>query len=94
MQKIVNGYLYDTDAAEIVASDRYWDGHNWERNGRNTYICRTPGGRFFLYVHTLWESERDVLEPISQDLAMEIYERLPEHEISYADAFGEEPHEA
>jgi len=36
MRQVVNGKVYDTEKARLVASDRYWDGSNWERHGRNT----------------------------------------------------------
>ena len=35
MEQIVNGLKYDTDAAARVASNEYWDGHNWDRDGRD-----------------------------------------------------------
>ncbi|MDR9817698.1 MAG: hypothetical protein RJR34_13230 [Candidatus Methanoculleus thermohydrogenotrophicum] len=67
MQQIVNGLNYDTEKADLVASDRWWDGHNFERNGRNTYLYRTKAGRFFLHHTTLWQGERDRIEPMSPD---------------------------
>ena len=67
-----------------------WD----ERHGRNTYLYRTKAGRFFLHHTTLWQGERDHIEPVSPDEARQYYEDLPEHKMSYAEAFGEEPEEA
>ena len=29
MKEIVNGKMYDTETAKEVASDKYWDGHNY-----------------------------------------------------------------
>ena len=49
MKQIVNGLQYDTEAAALVASDRWWDGHNWDRDGRNTYLYRTKAGRVELF---------------------------------------------
>ena len=94
MKQIVNGLQYDTEAAALVASDRWWDGHNFERNGRNTYLYRTKAGRFFLHHTTLWQGERDHIEPVSPDEARQYYEDLPEHEMTYEEAFGEEPEDA
>ena len=94
MQQIINGLKYDTETAGRVASDRYWDGHNFERSGRNTYLYKTPNGRFFLYRSTLWTNERDHIEPVSPDEARQYYEDLPEHEMTYAEAFGDEAPEA
>jgi len=41
VRQIVDGKVYDTEKAELVAHDRYWDGHNWDRRGRNTYLYKT-----------------------------------------------------
>jgi len=35
---VIGGKLYDTEKAQVVASDRYWDGSNWERHGRSTLL--------------------------------------------------------
>jgi len=94
MQQIINGLKYDTETADRVASDRYWDGNNFERSGRNTYLFKTPNGRFFLHHTTLWANERDHIEPVSADEARQYYEDLPEHDMPYAEAFGEEPEDA
>jgi hypothetical protein len=94
MRQIVNGKLYDTEKAQLVAHDRYWDGSNWERHGRNTYLYKTAKGSFFLYHTTLWQGERDYIEPVSKEEAKAYYEQLPEHEMEYEEAFGEPPEEA
>ena len=94
MEQIVDGLRYDTETATKVAHDRYFDGSNWERHGRNTYLYKTPNGRFFLHHTTLWQGERDRIEPVGLEEAKQYYEDLPEHEMSYAEAFGEEPEDA
>ena len=94
MEQIINGLKYDTEAAALVASDRWWDGNNYERNGRNTYLYRTKAGRFFLHHTTLWQGERDHIEPVSPDEARQYYEDLREYTMTYEEAFGEEPEEA
>jgi hypothetical protein len=94
MKQIVDGLRYDTETADKVAHDHYWDGSNWERHGRNTYLYRTKNSRFFLLRTTMWQGERDYIEPVEDLAARFYYEQLPEHEMSYADAFGEEPREA
>lgn len=94
MQQIVNGLKYDTETAALVASDRFWDGRNYERSGRNTYLYQTKAGRFFLYHTTQWVNERDHIEPVSPEEARQYFEDLPEHKMDYAEAFGEEPEEA
>ena len=86
--KIINQKRYSTLTAKLIASDAYWDGHNWERQGRNTYLYRTKKGSYFLVRQTRWQGERDVLEPISQDEACSLYEgNLITHEVSYEAAF-------
>lgn len=94
MERIIDGLRYDTDSATLVAHDRFFDGSNWERRGRNTYLYKTKNGRWFTLVTTLWQGERDAIEAIEEDEARDLYERLPEHEVSYVGAFGEEPEEA
>ena len=88
MQRIIDGIRYDTEKATLIAHDRYWDGHNFERHGRNTYLYRTPNGRYFVHKMTLWQGERDTIEPVDADEARRLYERvLPEHEVEYEEAF-------
>ncbi len=86
--KIINKKRYSVQTAVLIASDAYWDGHNFERHGRNTFLYRTPNGNYFTVNLTCWQGERDTLTPISQDEAIDLYESsLSEHEISYAEAF-------
>ena len=94
MKQVVDGRLYDTEKADLVASDRYWDGSNFERSGRNTYLYKTAKGNFFLHHTTQWQGERESIEPVSIEEAKEYFERLPEHELEYEAAFGEQPEEA
>ena len=86
--KIVNRKKYSTATAELIASDGYWDGHNFERSGRNTFLYRTPKGAFFTVHLTQWQGEADSLTPISEGDAIALYEgALSEHEIDYLAAF-------
>ena len=94
MEQIINGLKYDTKAAVLLASDRWWDGHNWDRDGRNTYLYRTKACRFFLHRTSNWQGERDHIEPVGLEEAKQYYEELTEHEMSYEEAFGVEPEEA
>ena len=87
MSKIVNGKRYSAKTATVIASNEYWDGHNNVRNGRNTYLLRTPNGNYFTAMVSMWEDERSGLEPLSEDEAIGLYEELPEHECEYEDAF-------
>jgi len=94
MKQIIDGKQYDTKKADLVASDRFWDGRNFERNGRNTYLYKTSKGNFFVYYTTQWQGERDDIEPLTVEQAKDLYEDLPEQEMDYKTAFGEEPEEA
>ena len=94
IQQIVNGKSYDTETASLVASDEYWDGHNWERHGRNTHLYKTKKGAFFIAISTMWQGELDHIQPITLEEAKEQYEQLQEHILSYGETFGEDPEEA
>ncbi len=74
--QIVNGKKYRTETASVVADDVYWDGHNFERSDRNTWLLKTPQGAFFLQHQTCWQGERDSIEPVTLEQAKEWYERL------------------
>lgn len=88
MTRIVNRKKYSTETATLIASDEYWDGSNWERSGRNTFLYRTPGGEYFTVNLTQWQGERDTLEPITQDEAIHLFENeLSEHLVNYSEAF-------
>lgn len=88
MTRIVDRRRYSTATATLLAGDDYWDGHNWERHGRNTFLYRTPAGRYFVVGLTQWQGEQDVLRPVSLDEAIELFEgQLTEHRVEYADAF-------
>ena len=43
---------------------------------------------------TMWQGERDSIEPVSVEEAKGYYEQLPEQELDFAEAFGVEPEEA
>jgi len=88
MVRIVERKRYDTETAKLLAHDVYWDGHNMERHGRNTWLLRTPRGAYFTVTRSMWQGESDTLTPVSQDEAIELYEgALREHEVAYAEAF-------
>lgn len=91
MQQIIDSKVYDTDTATLITSDRYWDGSNWERHGRNTYLYKTPNGRFFAHHTTCWQGERDHIEPLTLEDAKRLYEQLPEYALDFEAAFGEKP---
>ena len=81
------GPAYDTSTAQLIAGDDYWDGNNWERHGRNTFLFRTPKGSYFAQHLTQWQGERDTLEPLTQDEAVSLFEELGEKRVSFQEAF-------
>ncbi|HHY39477.1 MAG TPA: hypothetical protein GX507_11235 [Clostridia bacterium] len=87
MNAVIGGKRYKTETATLLASDAYWDGHNWERHGRNTFLFKTPRGNYFVQHQTCWQGERDTLEPLSQEEAIRLYEDLPEKEVPFEEAF-------
>ena len=87
-ERIIGRKRYSVETAELIADDCYWDGHNFERRGRQTWLYRTPKGAFFTVTRTQWQGEQNTLSPISEDEAIGLFEgRLTEHRVDYADAF-------
>lgn len=84
---VIGGRRYRVSTATLIASDEYWDGHNWERRGTNTFLYRTPKGGYFTAFLTMWEGARDSLEPISEAEARNLWDALPEKHCSFETAF-------
>ncbi len=97
MKAVIGRIKYDTEKAVLIASNRYWDGSNWIRYGRNIYLWRSPNGRYFSTNITisgylpmpisLWEGERNTLIPLSLEEAIRLYEELPKKEMEFEEAF-------
>jgi len=88
MTRIIDRKRYSTDTATLIASDAYWDGHNFERHGRNRFLYRTPKSAYFLVTLTQWQGEQDSLGPLTLTEALELYEGpLSEHETTFEAAF-------
>ena len=86
--RILDRKRYSVATALILAGDDYWDGHNFERHGRNTWLYRTPNGAYFTVTRTQWQGEQDSLDPVTQDEAIHLFETsLTEHEVKYSEAF-------
>lgn len=94
MRETIGGKVYDTEKATLVASDRYWDGSNWDRRGRNQYLYKTAKGNYFLFNTTMWQGEQDNIEPIDKDTAKRFWDQLRKKEVSWEEAFDEAPEEA
>ena len=88
MTRIVNRTRYDVSKAELLAGDDFWDGHNFERSGRQRFLYRTPRGNYFTVNLSQWQGEQDTLEPVDIDDAVLLYEGpLSEHRVEYEAAF-------
>ncbi len=87
MTEVIGQKRYSMSTATVLAGDDYWDGSNFERNGRNEFLCRTPNGSFFAVTVSQWQGEADSLTPISQDEAIEMYEHLREKRLEFTEAF-------
>ncbi|GGM20225.1 hypothetical protein [Deinococcus aerophilus] len=87
VDRTINRKRYSTETATLLADDVYWDGHNHERGGTNTWLFRTPGGRYFLRTQSLWQGVRNDLIPLTPEEAEEEWERLPEKYKAFETAF-------
>jgi hypothetical protein len=89
MDLVIDGRLYTTKQALLLAHDAGPDGVTWERAGRNTFLFRDPSGIYFAEQRTAWSVESDYLEPLSAGQARQLYEQLPLHEVEPGLAFPE-----
>ena len=88
MTAVINRKRYDAAKADVLADNHYWDGSNFERSGRNTYLLRGHGAGAYFAVHTtLWQGERDRIEPLTTEQAIDLWERLQEQHVAFEDAF-------
>ena len=85
--RIIGKKRYSVATATLLAGDDYWDGNNWERHGRNSFLYRTARGAHFALHQTSWQGERTSIEPLTTDEAADLWERLPEHRVDFDDAF-------
>jgi len=84
---IVNRKRYSTRTATLLAGNDYWDGHNFERHGRNSFLFRTARGAYFALYQTRWQEEHTGIRPLTTDEAADLWERLPERRVDFEDAF-------
>ena len=85
--QIIGQKRYSVEKATLKAAYDYWDGHNFERHGRNTFLNRTPSGVYFTVTLTQWQDERDRLIPHPNG-SVDLYDNcLMEHEVKYQEAF-------
>lgn len=87
MQQVIDGRRYNTETAALIASDEYWDGHNYERRGTNTHLYRSPNGRYFVGYSTQWQGSRSRIEALTEAEAVALYEQLPKQDVEFEAAF-------
>jgi len=87
MNEVVDGRRYNTDTAELLAGNDYWDGHNFERQGTNCFLYRTPKGAYFTLSLSQWEGSTTTIEPVSEAAAREHFEDMREKRVDYEKAF-------
>ena len=87
MTEVIGRKRYDTKTATLIAGDDHWDGHNFERRGRQTFVYKTPKGGYFATHLTCWEGEQDRIEPLTLDEAVELFEGMSEQRVSFEEAF-------
>jgi hypothetical protein len=91
MEAVIGGKRYSTHKAALIADDAHWDGHNHERQGRNTFLYRTARGNFFLVRQTYWQGEHDRIEPINSDEAVRTFESMSQQHVPFEKAFPTVP---
>src|SRR5574340_245667 len=87
MSRVIDGKRYSVNTSTLLADDNYWDGNNFTKGGRNSFLYKTKGSAFFRVDMTCWQGERDTIEALSRDEAKALYEELPEHRVEYEEAF-------
>lgn len=87
MSKVVNGKRYSTEPSTLIASNEYWNGSNYEREGTNRHLYRTKNGNYFETYSTMWQGDHNSIEPLSLAQAKQRYQELPEEEVPYEEAF-------
>lgn len=90
LSRIVDRKKYAVSTATLLCGDDYWDGHNFERHGRNCFLYRTPNNNYFFVNMSQWQGEDyQVIEPCTRDEAIEFYDscRDDDQRVTFADAF-------
>lgn len=87
LTKVIEGKRYTVNTATLLADNDYWDGNNYTKGGRNTFLYKTRGGAFFQVNMTCCQGERDTITALTEDEAKQLYEDLPEKRIDYEQAF-------
>lgn len=90
MTAVIDRKRYSTATATLICGDDWWDGHNHERSGTQTFLYRTPRGAYFFVGLSQWQGTSDSITPCSQDEAVTFYEQCAPRRctrVEYAEAF-------
>jgi len=87
MEAIIGKVRYRVSDSVLLAHNSYWDNNDFTRHGRNTFLYRSPKGKYFAVHMTMWAGEKDRIEPLSEDTAYQWFEDLPEKEVKVEEAF-------
>ena len=88
MKKVIDGKVYNTKTATMIADDHFSDGSNRLGVGRGNSLYVTPKGNFFSFYETCWQGENDSIDLQSIDEAKEIFEDLNGDPDIYEKYFG------
>ena len=84
---VIGKKRYSTKTATLLAGNDHWDGSNFERSGRNTFLYRTPKGAYFEVRLSQWQGEPDTLNPLTEDSAIYLFEGMSKKRLTFEDAF-------
>lgn len=90
MSQVIGGLRYNTETATLLSGNDWFDGHNFERGGTQTFLYRTKKGAYFTQYQSQWHGGCDQLEPVSQEEAIELFESHAAHNenrVSFEEAF-------
>ena len=88
--KVIGSKRYSVEKATLIADDLYLDerGQGYDRGGRNTFLYRTPKGAYFTVTTFTDPRDTDVLNPVSLDEAIELYNGMrKDKRLPFAEAF-------
>jgi hypothetical protein len=87
MEEVLDGKRYKVDTATLLADNAYWDGSNFDRGGRNSFLFRTPKGNYFQVNMSMWQGETTVFIALSEAEARALFQDLREHHLTFEEAF-------
>ena len=89
MSKVIDKKRYSIKGSTLLSGDDYWDGHNFERGGTNTFLYRTLKGGYFFVGLTQWMGRDDTITPCDIGEAEDFFDGCREdcQRVSRGEAF-------